>query len=97
MIEVYLLCACVFVFDDLSGSKRLTDDGYTYNGRVNLESSDQDHAYGFVKINLHGTAKFVCLDGLGVLGEKARVTIGSSVCRQMGLTNGTVNSPTGSQ
>ena len=70
------------------------DDGYTYNGRVSFESSDLNH--GLVQINLHGTAKFVCLDGLDVLDEEARDIISSSVCRQMGFTNGTASS-TGSQ
>ena len=66
----------------------LPNNGYSYNGRVNFDSMDQYH--GLVKINLHGAAKLVCLDNLFFEEntDKDYEAIGSSVCRQMGFTNG---------
>ena len=62
----------------------LPNNGYSYNGRVDLDSSNQ----GLVTINLHGAANLVCLDNIETM-DKDGEAIGSSVYRQMGFTNGT--------
>ena len=64
----------------------LPNNGYSYNGRVDIDSSNQNQ--GLVTINLHGAANLVCLDNIETM-DKDGEAIGSSVCRQMGFTNGT--------
>ena len=81
-----LLIAVLYLF--YADKEKITSSESTYNGQVYMGSSPNLPEPTYVQINLDGDLLPICFDNNDNLNL---LTVGGSICRQLGYTDATWN------